>query len=515
MSARRSNKGCNCPRGVYCKGSEGRCAPPFRISVPAYTGAKKQVFYGPFKSVEEAVAFRHACCEANRQDLPHPRRDTTRAGIGGGRLSVEEAFDVWMDGRRGQLGAHTWNTERLRCQKIVQFCEDHDLRTPSHIRRSDLGELARWLQTQPQHRGRPYGLKTAKGTVWLARAMLRNEYTSGRIDRDVGAAPVKVRRVQLGIEEETAPEKRLPDRALTFTECHRIAQNLHPSWRAALWLGQIAGLRLGEIHGLRVVDFDGEGGQLRVAGQGGSGRHVWRKNEDGELVVDYVPSDTRVARTKTPAGTRTIGLPPVLVEFLMDYIRRHHHDPPDPDAQLVRNPDGNPGRTKAFALAYERARDAVGLSPEDIGFRSTPHHLRKSVSSILQARAIPGSLISEYLGHEINEGADRVARVTADHYRLTVDGAAVIIPETLDKLVRDELGDLTVVDRNDLITIGQAAKQLDRDVRTVRRYVREGRLEMVVNPLAPVQSRSKWFRPEDVASLRDRRDGPPTSSGEK
>ena len=503
MSARRSNKGCLCPRGVYCKGTDGLCAAPFRISVPAYAGAKKQVFYGPFKTVEEAVAFRHQCCEANRQDLPHPRRRSRRAGARG-QLTIEEAFAVWMDGRRGQLSAHTWRTERQRCQKVIEFCRDQELRTPSHIRRSDLEELARWLQTQPQHRGRPYAAKTAKGTVWLARAMLRHEYTSGRIDRDVGAEPLKVRRVQLGVEEETAPQQRLPDRALTFTECHRLAQNLPPSWRAALWLGQIAGLRIGEIHGLRLRDFDSEAGQLRVAGQGGSARYVWRQDGDGTLVVDYVPADVRVARTKTLAGTRTIGIPPVLVEFLRDYVERHHDDPPDLDAQLVRNPDGDPGRTKAFALAYERARDAAGLSPSELGFKSTPHHLRKSVASILQARAIPGALISEYLGHEVNEGAGRVARVTADHYRLSVEGTRGIIPETLDKLVRDELGDLTVVDRTDLLTIGQVAKQLDRDTRTVRRYVRDGLLETVVNPLAPVQSRSKWFRPEDVAALKER-----------
>ena len=172
-------------------------------------------------------------------------------------------------------------------------------------------------------------------------------------------------------------------RPLNFPECARIAAHLHPIHQLVLWLQRVMGLRISEAFGVLVDDVIdlGDSGVLLVRGQGG--RPFRMRDDEGRVVAV-----THKERTKTEAGSRALILPPGMLELLCIVVEAFHTDPEtedvDESCRLV------PGLRTAdhsgqlsFREAFETAAAAEGLASNDLGFRVSPHLLRKSVATDL------------------------------------------------------------------------------------------------------------------------------------
>lgn len=223
-------------------------------------------------------------------------------------------------------------------------------------------------------------------------------------------------------------------RPLSFGECGRIAAHLHPVHQLVLWLQRVMGLRISEAFGVLVDDVVdlGDSGLLLVRGQGGRDFRV--RDDDGRIVVVQ-----HKERTKTEAGLRVLVLPSSMLELLRVTIEAFHTDPETGDVEetsgLV------PGLRTAdhsgqlsFREAFETAAAAEGLSTSDLGFRVSPHLLRKSVATDLAWQpGIEDAVRRRFMGHRASD--DVFGRVyTLDHPELT---PLAEVASVLDELIRE------------------------------------------------------------------------------
>jgi hypothetical protein len=324
-------------------------------------------------------------------------------------------------------------------------------------------------------------------------------------------------------------------RPLNFPECARIAAHLHPVHQLVLWLQRVMGLRISEAFGLLVDDVVdlGDSGLLLVRGQGGRDFRV--RDDDGRIVVVQ-----HKERTKTEAGLRVLVLPSIMLELLRVAVEAFHTDPEtdevDETSRLV------PGLQTAdqsgqlsFREAFETAATAEGLGSDDLGFRVSPHLLRKSVATdIAWESGIENGVRRRFMGHRAAD--DVFGRVyTLDHPELT---PLAEVARVLDELIRGSIGSLLVPTtrrihwghshRNfhrvahveaTLLAAGWStdpdcsedplcdAQRVSSELRiaetTARRWMRDGTLKCVI-----VQDRDgmrrRWARLSEVWALRDR-----------
>lgn len=230
-------------------------------------------------------------------------------------------------------------------------------------------------------------------------------------------------------------------RPLNFPECARIAAHLHPIHQLVLWLQRVMGLRISEAFGVLVDDVIdlGDSGVLLVRCQGG--RPFRMRDDEGRVVAV-----THKERTKTEAGSRALILPPAMLELLRIVVEAFHTDPEtedvDESCRLV------PGLRTAdhsgqlsFREAFETAAAAEGLASNDLGFRVSPHLLRKSVATDLAwQKGIEGAVRRRFLGHRASD--DVFGRVyTLDHPELT---PLAEVARVLEGLIRGSIGSLLV-----------------------------------------------------------------------
>ena len=230
-------------------------------------------------------------------------------------------------------------------------------------------------------------------------------------------------------------------RPLTLPECARIASHLHPVHQLALWLQRVMGLRISEAFGVVVDDVidNGDTGLLLVRGQGGRNFRV--RDSDGSIVTVG-----HTERLKTAAAHRTLVIPGRMLELLRVAIDAFHTDPDTGDthvdARLIPGPRAaDQGGQLAFRQAFARAAGAEGLSSSDLGFRVTPHLLRKSIATDIAWHAgIPDTVRRRFMGHRAAD--DVYGRVyTLDHPELApmTDVAAAI-----DAMIEEAIGTLLV-----------------------------------------------------------------------
>lgn len=230
-------------------------------------------------------------------------------------------------------------------------------------------------------------------------------------------------------------------RPLTLPECARIASHLHPVHQLALWLQRVMGLRISEAFGVVVDDVidHGDTGLLLVRGQGGRDFRV--RDSDGSIVTVG-----HAERLKTAAAHRTLVIPGRMLELLRVAIDAFHTDPDTGDthvdARLVPGlRAADHGGQLAFRQAFARAAGAEGLSSSDLGFRVTPHLLRKSIATDIAWHAgIPDTVRRRFMGHRAAD--DVYGRIyTLDHPELApmTDVAAAI-----DAMIHEAIGTLLV-----------------------------------------------------------------------
>jgi integrase len=385
-------------------------------------------------------------------------------------------------------------------------------------------------------RGRPVGLSqpVVADALWVLRRVLGFARANGIVPP--GFDPTE------GLEAPTpdvvVARTRRPKsqpRPLSFPECARIAAHLHPVHQLVLWLQRVMGLRISEAFGVLVDDVIdlGDSGLLLVRGQGG--REFRVRDDDGR-----VAAVTYKERTKTEAGTRVLVVPQSMLKLLRVVIEAFHADPStgevDETSRLVpglRNEDES--GQMSFRMAFEQAATAEGLGSEDLGFRVSPHLLRKSVATDIAWHAgIEDAVRRRFMGHRASD--DVYGRVyTLDHPELTplTDVARVI-----DELIVGSIGSLLVCttrrirwgrsNRNlrraahisatldaagwsidpessedPLCDYGRVAAELVIARTTARRWMRDGTLRCVIVRDGDGIER-RWVPLSEVWALRDR-----------
>lgn len=326
-----------------------------------------------------------------------------------------------------------------------------------------------------------------------------------------------------------------PPRPLTVPECARIAAHLHPVHQLVLWLQRVMGLRISEAFGVLVDDVIdlGDVGLLVVQSQGG--RFFRVRDDDGRVVIV-----SHKDKTKTEAGYRVLVVPSAMMHLVRVAVDAFHTDPEtgevDETARLVpglRSADES-GQL-AFREAFEQATVAEGLSSSDLGFRVSPHLLRKSVATDLAWQSgIESEVRRRFMGHRASD--DVYGRVyTLDHPELV---PLHEVARVLDELIRRSIGSLILPTTRRIhwartnrlfrhaaaveATLGAAGWMIDpgsaddplcdtqrvaSELRiaptTARRWMRDGTLNCVIIREAN-HPPSRRARLSDVWSLRDR-----------
>jgi integrase len=385
-------------------------------------------------------------------------------------------------------------------------------------------------------RNRPAGLSrtVVADALWVLRCVLGFARANGIVppgfDPTEGlAAPTP--------DAAVARSRRLTSkpRPLSFLECARIAAHLHPVHQLVLWLQRVMGLRISEAFGLLVDDVIdlGDSGLLLVRAQGG---HAFRVRDEHGQVVTVTHKET----TKTQASSRALVVPSIMMDLLRVAIDAFHTDPAIGDADdmarlvpgiRIEDESGQLG----FREAFETAAAAEGLGSSDLGFRVSPHLLRKSVATDLAWQpGIEDAVRRRFMGHRASD--DVYGRVyTLDHPELTpLEGVALV----LDEIILTSIGSLLIpttrripwghANRNFRraghvdATLGAAGWMIEPDSTddplcdtrrvaselqiaptTARRWMRDGTLRCVIVKDGQGVER-RWVRLSEVWAVRDR-----------
>lgn len=230
-------------------------------------------------------------------------------------------------------------------------------------------------------------------------------------------------------------------RPLSLPECARIASHLHPVHQLTLWLQRVMGLRISEAFGVLVDDVidHGDTGVLLVRGQGGRAFRV--REGDGSIATVW-----HTDQLKTAAAHRALVVPARMLELLRVAIEAFHTDPdtgdPNVNARLIPGlRAADQAGQLAFRHAFARATATEGLSSSDLGFRVSPHLLRKSIATDIAWHAgIPDAVRRRFMGHRAAD--DVYGRIyTLDHPELA---PMVDVAMAIDAMIEESIGTLLV-----------------------------------------------------------------------
>lgn len=343
-----------------CPCAHGRHTWTFTVDVALQGAPRKQVMRSGFKTKSEAVA----AMQAEQVDR---RRG---AFVEPSRVTFGEYADRWMTHHaeaRMKLGRITETTLaiyerdlRLHLRPALEHVplQSLDSATLTHL-------YARLTDTLS-----PKSIKNIHG---LAHSVLEDARRQGYVlvnpAADAETPTVVDREHETWTVEEVA-------RFLSY------AQEKDAGWHALFTLTAALGLRRGEVAGLRWRDLDLDRGTLKVAQQ-----------------VTTLKGRAHVSTPKTPRSRRTLELAPELIVLLKEQRRRQAEVRlgwaglwNDHDLVFPRD-DGRPMNPTGINKKFTRYAAACGL--ENI----TPHGLRHSFASALDANGEGLATISALLGH--------------------------------------------------------------------------------------------------------------------
>ena len=197
-------------------------------------------------------------------------------------------------------------------------------------------------------------------------------------------------------------------RNLSPVEVARLADAIHPRYRAVVFLGAYGGLRAGELFGLRVNRLDLAAQRVEVV----------------EQVVE-VSGHLHFGAPKTKAGRRTVPVPAVVCDALTEHLRLW------PSDDLVFTaPDGGPVRLASWrSRFFKRAVEAADVAPLRV------HDLRHTAVSLWIAAGASPREIASRAGHTS-------VSVVLDRYGHLLPGSENRVNDELDRLAATHSGNV-------------------------------------------------------------------------
>lgn len=272
------------------------------------------------------------------------------------------------------------------------------------------------------------------------------------------------------LPKDESPQSGKLKRAITLKEAARIAARLHVVHQVVFWLLMTVGLRISEAYGLLVEDIieggPGKPNLLIVQSQGGT--KFRRRAAGGTIEISDHIDETKGRKC------RVLVIPDPLIVLLRLVIEIFHTSSDGQIQTKNRLIPGlnrtNAGGQSAFRRALMLAAAAEGLDVVMDGTRRsaeyahlvtvtpTPHHLRKSFSTALQADAAQVEDIRASLGHRAGGEIFHLHYLIADP---ALKGQQRVADATA-KAVAEELGGNLVVPTGASCTSGwQRALALD------------------------------------------------------
>lgn len=190
----------------------------------------------------------------------------------------------------------------------------------------------------------------------------------------------------------------------TAEQIARLIAEMTPRYRAAVALAAWCGLRRGEICGLQRNDLDVDRGVV----------HVRRTR------VELLSKGERFdALPKTPAGFRTVAVPPHILPLLEEHLRAYAGDD-----RLFVGRNGEPLRGDTLRQAFHRARSRAGLP--QLHF----HDLRHTGQTLAAAAGASMKDLMRRLGHSSSAAALRYLHASDDRDRFIADNLSKLADES-------------------------------------------------------------------------------------
>lgn len=232
--------------------------------------------------------------------------------------------------------------------------------------------------------------------------MLAFAVRNGGLGRNpaAGVTVRKAKAVGSGRDRVFVPKERLAE----FLD----AASAHPGLLAhdgadAVAILALVGLRAGELCGLRWVDVDLIAGTVTVEATA-------TRAPVGKGAHPAGPRMLRQDRPKTAASNRTLALPARALAILQ--ARHEAMQQPDPESMIF------PAERGGGVRAPDRVASVLARAVDDLGYPGlTPHGLRRTTATILNAAGLSSRDIADYLGHERTD-------ITEAHYIQRTVGAA-------------------------------------------------------------------------------------------
>lgn len=187
-----------------------------------------------------------------------------------------------------------------------------------------------------------------------------------------------------------AVERSIERPMLDWDDIERIADAIHPRFRALVWVGATSGLRYGELTGLTRRHVDIKDRSLRV-----------------DQALSFVKGQgPTLGPPKSAAAHRTVVIPTGVAEMLAAHIEEYVDD--DPDALVFTSIKDSPLINRYFAPYWKKAMRAAGLD-ESIRFHDLRHHAGTSA-------ATAGASLREIMarmGHASSDASLRYLKASA------------------------------------------------------------------------------------------------------
>ncbi|MGH3032991.1 MAG: tyrosine-type recombinase/integrase [Gaiellaceae bacterium] len=382
--------------GRGCDGA-GRCECSWEASVYSRIDGRK--IRRTFATRDEAKAWRSEAETAVRKGKLRPAS----------RVTLREAAAAWLEGAKSGAirtrAGGAYKPSAIRGYTTALYAE-HELpggrrfgllydfggSRLADIRRGDLQGLVETMQAAG------FDASTIRNYLMPVRAIFRRAIRAGDISvnptADLDLPAVRGRRDRIAPPEEAAKllaALRADDRVV---------------WATALY----AGLRRGELLALTWDDVDLAAGRVRV-------ERSWDPGGKDQ--------EAGVIEPKSRAGNRTVPIPAVLRDYLLEWKHRSGRS-----EGLVFGRTGDvPFEARTFARRAESAWKKAELEPISL------HECRHTFASILIAAGVNAKALSTYVGHSsiqitydryghLMPGSEDEAAELADAYLARADTAA-------------------------------------------------------------------------------------------